>query len=178
MAGPLLQLMRRPLPISSMHENTQLSETYHNPTKLEKKKNTFCYHVHVPLPTKITYWIYMQPSFKAGLHVLYDASTSISHVWTGMTSSRFTRGLCLHLCLCLRRTCKPAFSVLPGMQILPIACLSSGSYSTSRPGIYFLISAASSSGVKLMAARLYVRDLSFSCGASSNSTVDLKQSGM
>ena len=60
-------------------------------------------------------------------------STSISNVWTGTTqaqaqekagarsfflkivlaSSRFTIGLCLYLCscLCLRRTCKPAFSV-------------------------------------------------------------------
>ena len=28
-----------------------------------------------------------------------------------VASSRFTRGLCLRLCLCLRRTCKPAFRI-------------------------------------------------------------------
>ena len=57
-----------------------------------------------------------------------STSASISHAWTGTTpaqaqekeralalvlaSSRFTRGLCLRLCLCLRRTCKPAFTYL------------------------------------------------------------------
>ena len=65
---------------------------------------------------------------KAGLHVRrkhkhLSRSASINHVWTGTTqtqaqekgtralvlaSSRFTHGLCLYLCLCLRRTCIPA----------------------------------------------------------------------
>ena len=73
--------------------------------------------------------------------------------------------------LTLLRKCKK------GLIDLPIACLSSGSYSIFSLGINFFSSSASSSGVKLMALMLYVRILSFSAGASSNSTVARRQSG-
>ena len=47
----------------------------------------------------------------------YDASTSARHalLFLVLVSSRFTSGLCL--CLCLRRTCKPAFNY-PSLYVL------------------------------------------------------------
>ncbi len=74
---------------------------------------------------------------------------------------------------------RAAESSMDSGQESAMACRKSGAYSQTKPGMCFLISAASSPGVKLMAATLkFEWCFSREKSASMRSRMDLRQSGI